>query len=386
MNLCSIVLASLRANRTRSVLLVITIAIAFMVYGVLGALRFSMFGGDDSYAESRLIITHESGMTQPLPIAYQQRLAKLPGVAEVSPATWFGAYYQTTNNMLMAFAVDAKSWVRQHREMHASAEELARFYNTANGMLVSRALMDKYGWRVGDSVPLKSILFQPSNGDGFWPFTIAGSFENDAEAGGRNYIIMHYKYLNEARTTWVDTAGTYMVSALPGVDVEQLAIAIDAAFSGYPERTASASDKAFHTAFFKQLGDISLLIKAVVSVCFTALILVVGSSLTLAVREKNRDIGIFKVVGFNRARVLLLVAGEGVALIICGLLLGIAGALGVNHLVSTQLPDLLPNLSLTVHVWSELLAIAAIMGVVVCSLPALQALAMKPIHALSSEH
>jgi putative ABC transport system permease protein len=386
MSLASIVWASICANRTRSLLLVITIAIAFMVYGVLGALRFSMFGGDDRYAESRLIITHESGMTQPLPIAYQQRLGKIPGVAQVSPATWFGAYYQSTKNMLMAFAVDAHAWVLSHREMEVSDADLRRFYETANGMLVSSALMDKYGWRVGDSVPLKSIMFQPKNGDGYWPFTVAGTFVNDAEAGGRNYILMHYNYLNEGRSTWVDTAGTYVVSAQPGVDVEQLSVVIDEFFSNYPERTASASDKAFHTAFFKQLGDISLLIKAVLSVCFTALILVVGSSLTLAVREKNRDIGIFKVVGFNRRRVLTLVAGEGLVLIVCGLLLGIAGALLVNYWVSTRLPDVLPNLSLTAHVWLELLLIAGLMGLVVCSLPALQALAMKPIHAISSEH
>lgn len=385
MNRFTLIFQALRAHKTRSALLVVTTAIAFLVYGVLGAVRFSMLGGTDQYGSDRLIITHESGMTQALPISYAEKMRQIPGVASVSPATWFGAYYQSPKQMLMAFAVDPAVWLQQHDEMQLSAEAVRRFLATPNAMLVSEALLKKYGWQVGATVPLQSIMFFPADGTDHWPFVIAGTFVNAAEAGGRNYIIMHYNYLNEARTVLKDTAGTFVVAAQPGVAVDRLALTIDEYFAQFEHRTTSATDRAFHAEFFRQLGDIALLIKSILYISFGSLILVVSSTLTLAVYQRVRDIGILKMVGFTTRGVLLLILGEGFLLILAGAAAGTLLAWAVNSLLSARLPDLLPNLSLTLQVLGEIAVIAVVAGGLICSLPVFSALRMKAVKALTSE-
>lgn len=385
MNGLTLIVQSILERRTRSALLIITAAIAFLVYGVLGALRFSMFGGSDEYSKNRLIITHEAGMSQALPLAYAERIKTIPGVESVSPATWFGAYYQSTKQMLMAFAVDPKIWLHQHTEMQMSPQDRQRFLTTSNTMLVSAALLHKYQWKVGDTVPLKSVMFFPDSGEEYWPFTIAGTFTNAADAGGRNYIIMHYNYLNESRSLLKNTAGTFVVTVVPGAQIDKVAVAIDEYFGKFEDRTASATDRAFHTAFFKQLGDISLMIKAVLLVAFTSIILVVSSTLTLTVLQRTRDIGILKMMGFSKLQVLMLVAGEAFLLIFMGCFLGTLLSVLANHLVSVQLPDLLPNLSLTSSVIVEIICIAVLVGGLVSSLPALFATHLKAIKALASD-
>ncbi|WP_188152456.1 ABC transporter permease [Teredinibacter waterburyi] len=385
MSFYTLIYQSIIANKSRSSLLVITISVAFLVYGVLGALRFSMFGGTDEFGKNRLIMTHEAGMTQPLPINYRDRIKQIEGVSAVTPATWIGAYYQDPNKMLMAFAVQGESWIQQHPEMQMSNEHRNNFLTTTGGMLVSEALMRKYGWKVGDRIPLKSIMFFPDNGEDFWPFTVSGTFENSAEAGGRNYIITHYKYLNEARTSLRDTAGTYVITATPGVSVENLALRIDEHFSQFYNRTSTTTDRAFHTEFFKQLGDISLMIQSILFIAFTSIILVVCSTLTLTVRQRTRDIGILKMLGFGKTGVLALIISEGFLLILLGAIAGLLLAMIANHLISVNLPDLLPNLSITPQVLTEMLAIAIAIGTIVCSIPALLAATMKPIDAFSRE-
>lgn len=384
MNRLTLIFQALRAHKTRCTLLVVTTAIAFLVYGVLGAVRFSMLGGTDKYGSNRLIVTHESGMTHALPISYAEKIRQISGVNSVSPATWLGAYYQSPKQMLLAFAVDPAVWLKQHDEMQLSVDAARRFLATPNAMLVSEALLKKYGWQIGATVPLQSVMFFPSGDDNHWSFVIAGTFVNSAEAGGRNYIITHYNYLNEARTALKDTAGTLVVAADPGVAVDRLALAIDEYFSQFEHRTTSATDRAFHAEFFRQLGDIALLIKSILYISFCSLILVVSSTLTLAVYQRMRDIGILKIVGFTTRGILLLIIGEGFILIAAGGVVGTLLAWGVNTLLSARLPDLLPNLSITLQVLGEIAMIGVVAGGLICSLPALSAIRMKAVKALTS--
>lgn len=176
-----------------------------------------------------------------------------------------------------------------------------------------------------------------------------------------------------------------MVTVVPGAQIDKVAVAIDEYFGKFEDRTASATDRAFHTAFFKQLGDISLMIKAVLLVAFTSIILVVSSTLTLTVLQRTRDIGILKMMGFSKLQVLMLVAGEAFLLIFMGCFLGTLLSVLANHLVSVQLPDLLPNLSLTSSVIVEIICIAVLVGGLVSSLPALFATHLKAIKALASD-
>jgi putative ABC transport system permease protein len=205
-----LIVEHLRYFRARSLFMFVAITLAFLTYGVLGSLRYSLNSGEASISEQRLVTTHEMGLMQALPLAYHKRIRMIDGVGQVGHATWMGSFFQEQRNMLMAFAVDAPVWLAQHPDMVVSEAARSRFLRDRRGMLVSRPLALKYGWKVGDAVPLKSVLFIPPSGDPAWTYIVSGVFTSNNAGGGRNYIITHYDYLNEDRRLWPNTVGTFI--------------------------------------------------------------------------------------------------------------------------------------------------------------------------------
>jgi putative ABC transport system permease protein len=380
-----IVLEQLRRQKVRTALLVGSIALAFAAFAVLGSLRYSLNSGDDAVSQSRLIVTHQAGLMEPLPLAHLAQMQALPGVDVVGHATWLGAYFQDQRQMLMVFAVQPQAWIAQHPDMVLEPGVAEAFYRQRDGMLVSRALAQKYGWKVGDVVPLGSILFEAPGGEPAWRLRVVGLFTSADSGGGRNYIVSHYDYLNEGRTLWRNTVGTYMLTAKPGYAVQTLANAVDAFFASSAAPTSSNTDQAFHAEFFKQFGDVSFMIKAVIAAAFVSLVLVVASTLALAVRQGSRDIGVLKVLGYSHGRVLALVFWQSGALVLLGAALGLAAGAAINHLVTSQLPQFLPDILLPLPVLGEALAIVAVLALLTGALPALLALRIRPLEAFSVE-
>ena len=380
-----IIYESLRQQKGRTLLLLLTIAIAFLVYGVLGALRYSFNSGADEVAQGRLIVTNQQGLMEPLPMAYRARIRSVPGVGAVGHATWFGAYFQTQKQMLMAFAVDPATWLAQHPDMELSPEAARSFLDARDGMLVAEQLARRYNWTVGSVVPLKSILFAPANGERFWSFRVSGLFRSTESGGGRNYIIMHYDYLNENRNVWRNTVGTFMVTPKQGTRIEDLAAAIDAQFATSRTRTASATDRAFHAEFFAQFGNVAMFIRAIVLVSFVSMIFVVASTLTVTIRQRTRDIGVLKTLGFSDPRILRLVYAETLALMFAGGAVGLIIAATAIAVLAARLPTFVPDIGLPGRVIAEAAAIMLAIGLVAGSLPALLALRMRPIAAFAGD-
>ncbi|MDT8999857.1 FtsX-like permease family protein [Paucibacter sp. APW11] len=375
----------LRFHRLRSALLLISIALAFAAYGVLGTLRFSLNSGDDGVSQTRLIVTHQAGLMEPLPLAHLARIRALPGVADVGHATWMGAYFQDQRQMLMLFAVDPAVWIHQHPDMSIGAGAQQAFLSQRNSILVSEALASKFGWRVGDIVPLGSILFSPRNGEAAWPFRVAGVFTSSDDGGGRNYIISHYEYLNEGREFWQNTVGTFMVTASPGHQIQTLAGLIDAEFASSDAPTSSNTDQAFHAEFFAQFGNVALMIKAIIAAAFASLVLVVSSTMALAVRQSTRDIGVLKVLGYSHLRVLRLILLQTAGLILLGATAGLGIAAAVNAAVTRSLPQFMPDVVMPMPVLGEAVLIIVGMGLLIAALPAALALRIRPIQAFAIE-
>lgn len=374
-----------QGHKLRNNLIVLTIAIAFLLYGVLGSLRYSMSGGDDTNADNRLIVTHEAGIIRPLPINYKDRILTIPGVEQVCNVVWMGAYYQNPKDMLMAFAVDPLTWLQQHPDMQITQQQTEHFLKDRQSILVSADLANQYQWEIGDRVPFGNIMFSQSNGQRFWTYTIAGTFTSDESSGGRNYIISHYDYLNDGRNYLKDTVGTFVVSGSMTSDMTIVASDIDTLFSTADNRTSTASDKAFHAAFYEQLGDLFFIIKAIIIVAFVSIILIVSSAMILSIRQRTAEIGLLKVVGFKPNRVLRVIYTETMLLTIIGGLMGLFFAVIVNRLIGIYLPSLLPSLTLPSRVFFEALMLMTVSAIITGLVPAVIALKMKPIEAFTSE-
>jgi putative ABC transport system permease protein len=380
-----LILEHLRYQRTRSLLLLVTIVLAFATFGILGALRYSLNSGDASVTDRRLIVAHEAGLMQTLPLSYLERIRKLPGVQTVSHATWQGIYYREARDMIMSFAVDPATWLDTHPDMVVTPEARAAFLRERRGMLVSEALAAKYGWKVGDAVPFSSIIYQAPAGEPAWTFIIAGLFRTSDDGGGRNYAVGHYGYLNENRSLWRDSVGTFVVTPRADVPVAQLAQRIDAMFATDTAPTSTTTDRAFHAEFFAQFGDVVSMIQIVIGVTFASLVLVVSSALALSTRQRSRDIGVLRVLGYSNGRVYRLVVGQAALLMAGGAAVGLALAFIFNWRVTAALPQFLPDLGLPLPVLLLAAAIALLLAFVTAAIPTAIALRVKPVEAFAME-
>ena len=382
----AIVIEQLRYQRLNTLVLLTIITITFAAYAVLGSLRYSLDSGEASVSGQRLIVTPQTGLMAQLPLAHQAQIEAIPGVAQVGHATWLGAYYQNQRQMQMVFAVQPQAWLAQHPDMIVDDATAQAFYRGRDSMLVSRGLADRYGWKVGDVVPLNSILFQPPAGEPAWRLRVAGYFTSADSGGGRNFIVMHYEMLNEARQLWRNTVGSFMVTARPGVSLQALANDIDARFATSNDPTSTNTDQAFHAEFFAQFGNVTFMIKAVIAAAFSSLLLVVGSTLALAVRQSTRDIGVLKVLGWSHGRVLRLVFWRSGALVLVGAVAGVALGALFNWGVTRHLSQFMPDVVLPLPVLGEALLIASVVGLLTGLVPALLALRVRPLQALSVDN
>ncbi len=385
MALLRLVIEHLAYFRARTMLMLITVTLGFATFAVLGALRFSLDSGSGSIAERRLIVGHEAGLMQTLPMAYKAKLSTLAGMGTISHATWMGTYFREQRNMMMSFAVDGGTWLSTHPDMLVDPKTRSSFLGDRRSILVAKALADKFGWKSGQIVPLKSVMYAPPSGENAWPFVMAGTFVTDDTGGGRNYIIAHYDYFNENRSLFKDSVGTFVLMPKPNVDPNSLAGEVDAAFSQSYAPTSTSSDRAFHSEFFEQFGNVVRMIDMIITVTFSSLVLVVASGMALAIRQRRIDLGVLRVVGFCNGRIYALVAGQIAAIVFGGAAIGLAIGDGFNRWIVSRMPQFLPDIGLPMPVLGQALVIACLVTVTTAAVPAWLALRVRPVEAFSAE-
>ena len=332
-------------EKIRNSLLLISTILAFLVFGVLGAFSYSLNSGDSKISESRLIVAHRAGLQRTLPFAMATQLVEFEGIDSIGHGTWTGSYYEDQQNMLMMFAVDPEVWLAHHPDMIVDPTTQKAFLSQPDGILVAENIAAKYGWQPGDVVALPSILYASmKNGDG-WRFTVSGTFESSG-GGDRNYLISHYQYLNENRPYWQDTVGTFMVKPRDGYDATLVAEEIDQFFANSEFPTSTATDKAFHQAFFKQFGNIVQIIQVISLVAFVSLTLVITSGMSLSTWQRVKDFAILKTLGVEWPQMLIILISQSVLLVGVGAMLGLGLAGAVNELLSQFAPEYFPDIEL----------------------------------------
>lgn len=369
----------------RSVLLTVAVILAFGTFGILGALRYSIQGGDNSIASRRLMVMSDAGAMQGLPISAIDTIRKVDGLKAISYATWIGLYYREQSTMFMSFAVDPKTWFDTHPDMVMDDATRKAFLGDPRAILVSADIADKFGWKKGDSVPLQSLLFRPPKGEKAWNHIVAGVFESSQGAGSRNFAITHYDFLNENRDLWKDTVASFIVTLDPNVTADDASQRIDTALgsSAWPSHTSS--DQVFHNDFFAQFGDIVSMIQMVVAVAFATLMLIVSSGMALGVRQRRRDLGILRVIGYSTYKILRIVVGQTMMVVVVGAVLGLAFAFVFNWTITSKYPEILPQLDLPIPIIVQAFAIAVALSLFGAAIPAYIALRTKPVEAMAEE-
>ena len=383
MNDFTLVRKNLFRRKLRALLMIVSILVAFLIFGVLAGVYASFTAGEDRAAADRLVVVNKLNFTQPLPIAYYNRVRSVAGVRQVTHANWFGGYYQDPKNFLIVMAVDPETYTDIFsRDFDFAPEARQAFIRTRTGAVVGETMARKWGWKVGDRVPIASNIFSQRNGSHTWDFDIVGIFTGKTPQIDTNLLFFQYDYFDETRSFGKDTIGWLVLQTTNPADNDRVAKAIDAMFVNSTAETATDTEKAFNKAFAAQFGNIALIVILVVGAAFVTILMIVGNTMALTIRERTREIGVLKTLGFTGGRILRLVLGESVLLALLGGLPGLALAAFAAALLRPSVSNLLPGFALTGDIVAEAIALMLALGLITGIIPALSAMRLKIANAL----
>lgn len=383
MNDLTLVFKNLFWRKLRTWLMIVSILIAFAIFGVLGAFYRAFNAGEDLAAANRLIVVNKINFSQSMPVGYYNRVRGVAGVKQVTYASWFGGYYQDPKNFLTVFAVDPASYFAVYRDdLDIEPAALKAFVQQRSGAIVGEKMAAKWGWQVGDRIPVASNVLSQRNGSRTWDLDIVGIARAKGEQANTNVLLLQYDYLNETRSFGKDTIGWMVLQTASPAENDGVAKAIDTTFVNAGTETSTDTEKAFGKAFAAQFGNISLIIFFVVDAAFVTILMIVGNTMALAVRERTRQIGVLKTLGFSGRRILAIVLGEAVLLAVIGGTGGLAIAAVLAVTLRTSMADIAPAFSMSPAILLIGLGLMIGLGFVTGIAPAYNAMRLQIAAAL----
>jgi len=317
-----LVLASLgRRKRTRSVFTVLVILVAFLLYGYLSAIRAAFSMGIDLAGEDRLLATHKTSIIQLLPYSYLDRIARIPGVERVTHAIWFGGIYQDSNRNFQGVfqnPCDPESYLALYPEFILPPEQKAAWLADREGAIVGRATAERYGWKIGDRVPIQATFWRRKDGSPTWEFNIRGIYDGAKKGIDNTQFLFRYDYFDEARAVGDGLVGWFILRVSDPDRSAEIARAIDTEFENSPYETKTVTEKVLIQGFAKQVGDIGRIITSVLAAVFFTMVLVAANTMAQSVRERTGELATLKTLGFTDAEVLRLVLAESCLLALVG--------------------------------------------------------------------
>lgn len=376
--------AALFRRKTRTILTLLSITMAFLLFGLLDAVRVSFAeAGQSANGAERLQTGAKLSFIQPLPKSLQERIAQVPGVKEVAHANWFGGAYQDAHNQIFTFAV-SDNYLDVYPEVTVAPEQRQAFTATADGVLVGELLMKKFNWKVGDRIPLMSQIFPNKEGSKNWSFQIVGTMgSKDNKAFQSGMIIMHWKTFDETTPYNRGQVGWYVSRVADVNESDRIAKAIDALSANSDHESKTQTEQAATKNWIKQMADIGLIVTSIMGAVFFTLVLLTGNTMMQAVRERTSELAVLKTIGFTSRKVLGLVLAESVLLLLLGGVIGLA----LVSLIGAALPAMSGGMINGAHVgaksWGLGIVLALAIGALVGAVPAIRAMRLNIVDALA---
>ena len=378
--------AELFRRKTRTILTLLSILAAFLLFGLLNGVRESFAdAGKSAAGAQRLQVGSRLSFIQALPMALNQRIAQVDGVRTVTYANWFGGAYQDPRNQIFSFAV-APNYLDLYPEISVDAKQREAFNNTRTGVLVGEGLMKRFGWKVGQKIPLQSTIFPNRDGSKNWDFDIVGTMHaTDKKSGGwyDQMLLLQWKYFDESTPYNQGQAGWYVVRVDDPAHADRVAKGIDALSANSANETKTMTEQAATQSWMKQMADIGLIVGSIMGAVFFTLLLLTGNTMAQAVRERIPELAVLKTIGFKDGSVLGLVLAESVLLVLIGGVLGLGLAAVLGPIVNAGSGGMVNLPPIGVNSWLLGLALMVAIGLLVGALPALRAKRLNIVDALA---
>jgi putative ABC transport system permease protein len=382
-----LVWATLWRKKTRTLFTLLSIVIAFLLFGVLETIdhAFTHPSGGVTGAD-KLVTTNKYSITLPLPFAEAQQIRSVPGVAEVTWISWFGGYYQEPKNFIFALPVDADSYFNLHKgEFVVSDEQMQAYRNTRTGAIANSDLLKKFGWKIGDKIPLHSTIWtKKDNGSLDWTFDIVGSFsvKDPTQAGAQaTTLLFHYELFDEGRSFGKGSVGWFEERVDDAAQSAAISGRIDTLFANSPNETKTQPANDFAMAFIKQLGDIGFVLRAILGAVFFTLLFLTGNTMMQSVRERIPELAVLKTLGFGDGRVLGLVLAESLLLCVIAAIIGLA----LSYAMLPVIKIALQGVQLEPSALIPGIGVAVLLALIVGAAPALRAMRLNIVDALADK-
>jgi putative ABC transport system permease protein len=377
MKFLGLIRANLFRKKIRFVLTIGSFAVALFLFGVLAVVRGAFSGGIDIAGADRLVVINRTSIIQPLPLAYAEKIRRIPGVKELTYANWFGGVYQDEKNFFPQFAIDVDNQRRVYPEFDIPEEQWQNFVKDRQGAIAGAATAKRFGWKVGDRIPIKGTFM-----GGMWEFNLDGIYHGTRQADDETQFWFQWKRLEEqAPERLKGHVGWYTVKVEHPDDSLRISKAIDEGFANSPFETHTDTEKAFAAGWVKQFGNIQFLIMAIGAVVFFTLLLVTGNTMAIAVRERTGELAVLKAVGYSDRFVLLFVICESLLIALIGGCLGL-GLAKLFTLGGDPTKGLLPFFFLPGQAVLAGLAVTLLVGAASGIIPAIGAMRLRVVDAL----
>jgi putative ABC transport system permease protein len=367
--------------RLRSTLTIVGLVIAVLAFGLLQTVVRAWYAGSDAASATRLIARNAISLTFSMPVYYREKIRAIPGVTGVSVSNWFGGIYKDPKNFFAQFAVDAPTYFPMYPEFIFDPDEYAAFLRDRRGAVVGRQLADLYGFKVGDTIPLKSSIYP-----GSWEFTVRAIYDARDETTITRQMYFHFDYLNEQIKKLfprrADQAGVFIVSIADSSASADIARAIDAEFKNSLAETLTETEKAFTLAFVAMIETIVVAIEGVSYIVILIIMAVAANTMAMTARERLSEYATLKALGFPPRTVALLILAEAMLLAAVGGAIGMLLTPPVVHLFHAATISVFAKMPLVPQTFYLQAACALVVGVVAGVVPAVRASRIRIVDGL----
>ncbi len=375
-----LILKNLLRKKTRLILTVGSFSMALFLFGVLAIVNHAFSAGLDVAKKDRLMVINRTSIIQPLPFSYRDRILQVPGVTAVTYANWFGGVYQDEKNFFPQYAIDVETYRSMYPEFKVADDQWKAFVADREGAIVGSDTARRFGWKIGDRVPLSKVIWDRNNST--WEFNIRGIYTTERPDDDKSQFWLQEKYFDERRAFGKGTIGWYIVK----IDSPDNAVAavqkIDTMFANSPYETKTETEAQFVAGWVKQAGNIGLLMTIIGSIVFFTLLLVIGNTMAMSVRERVRELAVMKAIGFSNGFVLFLVLAESLIVAVFGAGLGLAFSKGGQMFMAAFLSRVIQSPYFSPVMAFEGVGLALAVGFLAGLLPADFASRLRVVDAL----
>ena len=373
--------AGLWRKRVRTILTLMSVVVAFVLFGVMHGVTAGIDQLVNQMSDSRLRIQSRVNITEPLPLAHLARIESVPGVLSVGYYNFVGTYYQEPRNQISTGAMEISRLRAIFPEIEVSQEAIDAMAQTRNGALIGRDLAAQRGWKVGDRIPLRSSVWMRKDGAPDWTFEIVGVYGSPSGKVPTTELWVNYGYFDEERTFGNGTVTLYFVRINEPARSGEIAQRIDGLFANSANETQTQNERDWLRGRVAQIGNMAFFVNAIIGAVMFTLLFLTGNTMMQSVRERIPELAVLKTYGFSNGAVVALVVGE--ALLLCGVAAGIG--LGIARVASPSVFRAIGAGGLALP-WSVIgagLGVAAIVALISALPPAWRAQRISIVDALA---